>query len=581
MLNGAMKMSLLSLLRWYVPRWCVVWVVLPFVLAACNGSEPGLLSLSTGALDVSLGGQSFTVSNVGPVGSTLTWRLTISQNANNPVTGDWFSVSREQGNLATGESDAVVIVPDSALEPGTYNATVTVMAGMESRRVQVTATRMVSATSCVVTMPVNGSSRRLQRTSPEQEILVRYRDNVSAGVMKQLESRYDFKTVAFGAGIVPDVITVKGDVAAAIARLERDPDVLYAVPNETLELQQTPPPISQQIPMNAVIPNDALYPEQWHVRDFGIPQAWAIETGKQHVTVAIIDSSVDTDHEDLTNALLPGCDLFDRDDDPNPGAFDPDGFNTRPTHGTHTAGVVAATGNNGVGVVGVAFGGVRVLPVKVFNDAGVGAQVDDLINGIRWSVGLAVPGFNPNPYPAQILNLSLGTRGENAAINEAVADAVGAGALVIAAAGNQGLSSEVLTPANAEGALSVGSVDSDYLRSSFSNYNRNEPQVDIMAPGGVLVGSTRSFCDSGNEAAILSTFADDNYGCLSGTSMSSPFVAGVAALVWSQDPTLTAEEVTTRLLTSTLYDEGWDTRQYGAGVLCADRALGANTLCGR
>jgi subtilisin family serine protease len=102
-----------------------------------------------------------------------------------------------------------------------------------------------------------------------------------------------------------------------------------------------------------------------------------------------------------------------------------------------------------------------------------------------------------------------------------------------------------------------------------------------MAPGGVLVGSTRSFCEIGNEAAILSTFAEDNYGCLSGTSMSAPFVAGVAALVWSQDPTLTAEEVTARLLTSTLSDDSFDTLQYGAGVLCADRALGADTLCGR
>jgi len=554
---------------------------LSLLLAACNGSEPGLLSVSTGALDVSLGGQSFTVSNAGPVGSTLAWRLTVSQNTNNPVTGDWFSVSSAQGNLATNASDAVVVVPNSDLEPGSYNATITVIAGTESLRVQVTATRMVTTTSCVAATPVNGTNRRTQRTSPTQEILVRYRNGVTRELTKGLESRYNFTTVSSGEGIVPDVITSKGDINAAIARLERDPNVLYAVPNAILELQQIPHQISQQIPMNAVIPNDALYPEQWHVRDFGIPQAWAIETGKQHVTVAIIDSSVDTSHEDLINALVPGCDLFDRDDDPNPGPFDPDGFNTRPTHGTHTAGVVAATGNNGVGVAGVAFGGVRVLPVKVFNDAGVGAQVDDLINGIRWSVGLAVPGFNANPYPAQIINLSLGTRGENAAINEAVADAVNAGALVIAAAGNQGLSSEVLTPANAEGALSVGSVDSDYLRSSFSNYNRNEPQVDIMAPGGVLVGSTRSFCDSGNEAAILSTFAEDNYGCLSGTSMSSPFVAGVAALVWSQDPTLSASEVTTRLITSTRSDESWDTLQYGAGVLCADRALGATTLCGR
>jgi serine protease len=299
------------------------------------------------------------------------------------------------------------------------------------------------------------------------------------------------------------------------------------------------------------------------------------------VTVAIIDSSVDTDHEDLVNALLPGCDLFDRDDDPNPGPFDPNGFDTKPTHGTHVAGMVAATGNNGIGVAGIAFSGVQILPVKVFNDGGVGAQIDDLINGIRWSVGLAVPGFNPNPHPAQILNLSLGTRGQNAAVDEAVAEAIGAGALVVAAAGNQELSSGVLTPANAEGALSIGSVDSNYIRSETSNYNQNEPQVDLVAPGGKLVDASDDFCASGSDDNILSTFAGDNYGCLAGTSMSAPFVAGVAALIWSQNPDFTAEQVTERMLASTLSTPDQDPFEYGAGVLCADRALGAATLCGR
>jgi hypothetical protein len=194
MLNGAMKMPLFSL-----PRCCVVvCVALSLLLASCSDSEPGLLLVSTGALDVSLGGQSFTISNVGSTGSTLTWRLAIAQNPNNPVSGAWFSVSSQQGILATDESDAVVMVPASDLEPGTYNATITVTAGLESHRVQVTATRFVNVVSCVAATPVNGSSRRLHQTAPEQEILLRYRDGLTSSVTKQLEARYNFTTVAAG-----------------------------------------------------------------------------------------------------------------------------------------------------------------------------------------------------------------------------------------------------------------------------------------------------------------------------------------------------------------------------------------------
>ncbi|MEM6431689.1 MAG: S8 family serine peptidase [Deinococcota bacterium] len=557
-------------------RFC--FLILMGLVTACNGTDPGQILLSTGAVDISLGGKSFTIQNTGPVGSTLNWQLTVAQNGGNPTASDWFTLSIEQGALAAGESQAVVIVPESDLTEGTYNATVTVSASGEQEQVRVSAIRSGDITSCIAPT-ITARQRALTPRFPEREILVRYRDTTSTyeSAAKRLSSQYKLNTVVSGEGIVPDVVVAEdGARDDLIARLSRDPDILYAVPNDVLSLQQTP-----TIPIRAIRPNDALYSLQWHLNDFGIPQAWALETGKGNVTVAIIDSSVDTDHEDLINALVPGCDLFDRDDDPNPGPFDPGGFNTRPTHGTHTAGMVAATGNNGIGVAGVAFSGVQILPVKVFNDAGVGAQIDDLINGIRWSVGLAVPGFNPNPHPAQILNLSLGTRGQNAAIDEAVAEAVGAGALVIAASGNQSLSSEVLTPANAEGALSVGSVDSDYLRSDFSNYNQNEPQVDLMAPGGKLVGASDDFCASGSDDNILSTFAGDNYGCLAGTSMSSPFVAGVAALIWSQNPDFTAEQVTERMLTSTFTTPGQDPFQYGAGVLCADRALGAATLCGR
>lgn len=339
------------------------------------------------------------------------------------------------------------------------------------------------------------------------------------------------------------------NVEAAARRLMRDPRVAYAEPNYYLQTLN--------------VPNDTFYTQQWNMNLFGLPEAWSIETGKSSITVAIVDTGVDMQHEDLTGRVLPGCDFHGRDNDPTPGP--------RTHHGTHVAGIVAANGDNAQGVAGVAYTGVKLLPVKVFDESGSGATLSIVADAIRWSAGLSVPGYRDNPNPAHIINLSLGANGTSHTLDNAVADARKAGVIVVAASGNNASSTQIVTPANAPGAVAVGSVNSTFERSNFSNYNTTGRTVDLMAPGGYGVGGC---------TYVPSSLNGDAYGCMAGTSMASPFVAGVAALVWSQNPTWTAEQVIEQLHASTYFDSTWRAYEYGHGIICADKALGMSTTCG-
>ena len=367
------------------------------------------------------------------------------------------------------------------------------------------------------------------------------------------------------------------DIPALAAELERDPRVRYAEPDYYLRPLGTPDP---DLPDPGLpdpdLPNDPDLFEQWHLLGFGLPEAWALETGKPGVVLAVLDSGVDLTHEDLRGRTLPGCDIFNGDNDPSPGSPAQLGENQR--HGTHVAGIALASGDNGRGVASVAYSGVRLLPVKVFNDNGSQLTSTSVVaNAIRWSAGLSVEGLNRTPYPARIINLSLGGAGNVQTLDDAVRDARNAGSLVVAASGNGSSSEAIFTPANAPGALAVGAVDADYTRSDFSNYSAAGRTVDLMAPGGFGENSC---------GAVYSTVSPafegeaDTYGCERGTSMASPFVAGVAALIWSQNPDLTDDEVEAQLLSSTRYTPAMNRAEYGAGVVCADRALGAATLCG-
>jgi serine protease len=396
----------------------------------------------------------------------------------------------------------------------------------------------------------------------DDRLLVGYRGAEAAGAgpadVRAAEARLAVRR-AHGLRTVrrlgPDLELVRatGDPLSAAERMLRDERVRFAHPNVRLT------PLAR--------PDDPSLPEQWNLLGFGAAEAWDVQMGADRVTVAVIDSGLDPLHPDLAGRLEPGWDFYDADPDPSSDDL----------HGTHVTGIVGANGGDGIGVAGIAPSGVRLLPVKVFDDAGAdsrGRSIEAVVTALRWVAGYPVDGPAPRAEPVDVANLSLGTAGSYEvvpALEAAVRDARRRGVLVIASAGNEDSTRGVTSPANGPCAVAVGSVDEDFTRSWFSNYDAEERIVDLVAPGGT----------NADRRGVLSTAPGGGYARLSGTSMAAPFVSGVAALLASEDPTLDAEALLERLLRSAYRPPGGDARQLGFGIACPDAALGASTVCGR
>lgn len=275
----------------------------------------------------------------------------------------------------------------------------------------------------------------------------------------------------------------------------------------------------------------------WNLNAIGAPESWAAGYTGQGVTVAVIDTGVDLDHPDLQHSIyvnageIPGNGI---DDDQNGYVDDVSGYdfvdgdadaNDGNGHGTHVAGTIAAA-NNSVGATGVA-PEANVLPIRVLDDSGRGSD-SGVAAGIRYAADIG----------AQIINLSLGG-GTSSRIAAAIEYATSLGSLVVAAAGNE--SSAVPSyPAQysreSTSVLSVGAFDSSGQIASFSNGVGSSGAVQIDAPG----------------VGIYSTYLDGRYATLSGTSMATPHVAGVAALILSADPDLTSSELRELLASETI-----------------------------
>ncbi|MCK6630069.1 MAG: S8 family peptidase [Anaerolineae bacterium] len=290
-------------------------------------------------------------------------------------------------------------------------------------------------------------------------------------------------------------------------------------------------------------PNDPYYNPpynlQWALKnaqdhDIDAPEAWDIHTGGSGVTIAVIDTGVDLDHPDLQAKIVAGWDYVNNDS----LADDDHG------HGTHVAGIAAASGNNGIGIAGVSWGA-RVMPLKVLDSAGNG-DIYNLALAIRYAAD----------YGAKIINMSLGASCglDWSSVEDEINYARGKGVLLVAAAGNSG-STPVLCPGGLNGVVAVGATDSGDSRAYYSNYGA---ALDVAAPG----------------SGIYSTYYGGGYTTMSGTSMASPHVAGLAALLRSYAPGMTSSEVEA-LIKQTADDlgsAGWD-QYYGYGRINARRAL--------
>jgi subtilisin family serine protease len=318
-----------------------------------------------------------------------------------------------------------------------------------------------------------------------------------------------------------------------------------------------------------VTPTDPGWINQWGPAKIGAPAAWSIVTGTANTVIAVVDSGIRLDHEDLASqrwvnsAEIPGN--FS-DDDGNGKIDDVNGwhFFQRWTgssyvpdenanvqddygHGTHVAGIAVAAANNGVGISGLA-PGARVLPVKVLDQYGNG-WYSDIAAGIMYAADNG----------ARVINLSLGGPDSSETLAYAVDYARSRGALVIAATGNTG--GVVLYPAAYEPVLAVAATDSTDQVAYFSNRG---PQVDVAAPG-VDIYSTWPWVTG--------------YFTKSGTSMAAAHISGVAALIWSRWSALPADRVAIYITQTAVDvgDPGWDVYT-GWGRIDADRAVQRVTI---
>jgi len=300
-----------------------------------------------------------------------------------------------------------------------------------------------------------------------------------------------------------------GEVERIVQALETDPLVEYAEVVHSFFAH--------------AVPNDPEFSKQWGLTKILAPEAWDLTSGSSSVKVAILDTGIDKDHPDLSSKVDQWVNFTS-------SSTEDDLFG----HGTHTGGITAAATNNGVGVAGLGYD-VRLLSVKVLNDKGSGDSLW-IANGIKWAADNG----------AQVINLSLGGSGSQA-MKEAIDYAVGKGVVVIASAGNCGQGgpkcpgvNPIEYPAGYSNVITVAATGSNDEKAGYSNYGS---WVDVTAPGGNKQGgSSACMSQQDTENCILST-VPGGYTPMQGTSMSAPFVSGLAGLLFGANSSLTGSEV--------------------------------------
>jgi len=367
------------------------------------------------------------------------------------------------------------------------------------------------------------------------------------------------------------------DAQALAARLKAmDPAIEYAEPDRILHALMTP--------------NDGSYTSQWDLYDAtgGIkaPQAWDLATGSG-VTVAVIDTGY-RPHTDLAANIVAGYDFINdtavandgggRDSDAkDPGDWTSAGecgtgepASNSSWHGTHVAGTIAAVTNNGSGVAGIAFNA-KVQPARVLGKCG--GYTSDIADAMIWTSGGTVSGVLTNARPVRVINMSLGGTGAcDTTTQSAITSARSRGTVVVVAAGNENVDVSNSNPANCSGVVAVAAINRFGSRAYYSNYGS---LVTLAAPGGDM--------RSNSADGILSTLnsgsttpGSDSYAYYQGTSMATPHVAGVVALMISKKPTATVDEVVNALKSTARAFPG-SCSGCGSGIVDAYAAVQAMT----
>jgi len=352
----------------------------------------------------------------------------------------------------------------------------------------------------------------------------------------------------------PNLMTQSEAESFAKKLLKSNPAIEYIEPDKRMK--------------HFFLPNDPEYVNQWNhsaANGMNAEAAWDTTQGSATSVIAVIDTGY-LPHTDLYSKILPGVDMISdiptandgngRDADPSdPG--DADAFGPSSWHGTHVAGIAAASSNNNTGITGVDWNA-NILPVRVLGVGG--GLISDIVDGITWAYGGTVPGIPVNPNPADVMNMSLGGSGSCSASEQAAIDgAVAAGTVVVIAAGNESSDVSGSSPANCNHVITVAAHGPSNNMSYYSNFG---DLIDIMAPGGdqsvAHTDGILSTLDSGLTAPVN----DNAYVYYQGTSMAAPHVAGLVSLIVSVNPALAPSQISLLIQQSA--------KAFPAGTNCAD-----------
>ena len=391
------------------------------------------------------------------------------------------------------------------------------------------------------------------------EILVKFRSDLPAAKVNSVFTASGLQSIQHFASLNLHRCRIPAgtDVAAALQACKLDSSIVYAEPNYIYTASR--------------LPNDPRFSELWGLQnsndvDVDAPEAWETQTGAAKVLVAVIDTGVDYNHEDLRANVWRnpgesgnGRETNGRDDDGNGFVDDVHGWDFAGNdndpmddngHGSHVSGTIAAAGNNGVGVTGVNWrASIMALKFLAANGSGNAA---DAIECIQYAA----------QNGARVLNNSWGGGGFSQALRDAIEFSRAQNAVFVAAAGNEGRDNDASPsyPASYDVAnvLSIAACDRQGQLASFSNFGRTS--VDFAAPG----------------VDILSTTPGNTYQSFSGTSMANPHASGVAALVIAQFPQATYRQVMIRLAGSVVPSPAFANTTWHGGLLNAAAALSAD-----
>ncbi len=458
-----------------------------------------------------------------------------------------------------------------------------------------------------------GGNTILQPHAYTNQLIVKYRDSSTIQAAAAGDARA--KTAAFArlntlsaaAGVtvsharfmsgnghvvkLPRLMTIT-EATTIAKRLKSDSNVEYAEPDILMFPKR--------------VPDDPYYAYQWHYMSpatapggANLPGAWDITTGSSNVVVAVVDTGILPNHPDISGRTVQGYNFISdaiiagngvgRSSDPTDlgdwvtAAESADSSSVlyectvedSSWHGTHVAGTIGASSNNGIGVAGINWVS-KILPVRVLGKCG--GYTSDVVDGMRWAAGLDVTGVPTNTNPAKVINLSLGGSGAcDTTFQNAINDITTAGTTIVVAGGNEHTDVSNSSPANCSGVISVAAVNRAGARAYYSNYGTG---IKIAAPGGEMTVGTEANGILSTLNTGTTTASTYSYQYYQGTSMATPHVSGIVSLMLSLNPNLTPSQVLS-ILQSTARSfptgTGSDctTSTCGSGIIDATAALQA------